>query len=245
MKFSSFVILAGGSGTRMNRNTPKVLTPFLGKEMVRHIYEMVVSVDPMEIVLVVPKDYKEFELLFGDKVIYCIQEIPLGTGHAVQQAIKVLNAPEDVIVINGDMPNINDHIVRLLHLEHTEKSNIITFATSFVKNPFGYGRILRNSNNEIQKIVEESDLDQKFRQINEINAGLYVFNFNWLQKYISKLKKLEFAEFYLTDLIGLAIENKFQISTIEVDEKNIFGVNTFEDLENLENLIFNDRVQND
>ena len=59
------------------------------------------------------------------------------------------------------------------------------------------------------------------------------------------MKKLEFGEFYLTDLIGLAIENKFQISTIEVDEKNIFGVNTFEDLENLENLIFNDRVQND
>ena len=244
MKLSSFVILAGGSGTRMHSEVPKALIPFLGKEMIMHIYEMARLLDPMEIVLVVPKDYKEFKLLLGNKVIYCIQEIPLGTGHALQQAMKLLNSPEDVIVVNGDMPNISDCFVRLLHLEHTKKSNIMTFATSFVQNPFGYGRVLRDSNDEIQKIVEESDLDQKSQQINEINAGLYVFNFNWLQKYISKLKKSEFGEFYLTDLIELAIENDFQIGTIEGDEKITFGVNTLDDLKNLEDLIFNDQVQN-
>ena len=240
MRSLSFVILAAGLGTRMNNMVPKALTPFFGKEMVIHVYEMVKSLDPKEIILVVPEDHQMFKLLFGEKVRYCIQKEPLGTGHAVMQAITIVDYPKDVCVVNADMPNINDAVIRSLHLEHIQKANMITITTSFVKNSFGYGRILRNSVNEIEEIVEESDLDERLRQINEINAGLYMFNYDWLKKYLLKLDQPDFGEYKLTDLVKFATSNGFQISSVEADEQIVYGVNTLDELKQLEDLISDD-----
>ena len=240
MRSLSFVILAAGLGTRMNNMVPKALTPFLGKEMVIHVYEIVKSLDPKEIILVVPEDYQMFKVLFGEKVRYCIQKEPLGTGHAVMQAIKIVDHPKDVCVINADMPNINDAVIRSLYLEHIQKANMITITTSFVKNPFGYGRIFRNSANEIEEIVEESDLDEKFRQIKEINAGLYIFHYDWLKKNLLQLNQPYLGEFKLTDLVKFASSNGLQISNVEADEQIIHGVNTLDELKQLEELMSDD-----
>ena len=114
---------------------------------------------------------------------------------------------------------------------------MITITTSFVKNSFGYGRILRNSVNEIEEIVEESDLDERLRQINEINAGLYMFNYDWLKKYLLKLDQPDFGEYKLTDLVKFATSNGFQISSVEADEQIVYGVNTLDELKQLEDLI--------
>ncbi|MFL2746640.1 MAG: sugar phosphate nucleotidyltransferase [Dehalococcoidia bacterium] len=240
MRSVSFVILAAGLGTRMNNNLPKVFTPFFGKEMIMHIVEKVQSLDPREIIIVVPKEHQMFKSLFGEKVKYCIQKEPLGTGHATWQAVKIIDHTNDVFVINGDMPNINEALIRSLYFEHTQKSNTLTITTSFVQNPFGYGRVLRNSEDEIQEIIEESDLDEKNYQINEINAGLYVFNCVWLKKYLLELDHQDLAEYKLTDLVKLAYSNGFQISNVEANEKIIYGVNTLDQLKKLEYLMSDD-----
>ena len=240
MRSASFVILAAGLGTRMKNNIPKVLTPFFGKEMIMHIFEMVQLLDPKEIILVVPEEHQMFKSLFGGEVKYCIQKEPLGTGHAAWQATKNIDHSNDIFVINGDMPNINESVIRSLYFEHTQKSNTLTITTSFVQNPFGYGRVLRNSEDEIQEIIEESDLDEKNYQINEINAGLYVFNCVWLKKYLLELNQQDLMEYKLTDLVKLAHSNGFRIGNIEANEQIIYGVNTLNQLKKLEYLMSDD-----
>ena len=99
---------------------------------------------------------------------------------------------------------------------------------------------MRNSEDEIQEIIEESDLDEKNYQINEINAGLYVFNCVWLKKYLLELNQQDLVEYKLTDLVKLAHSNGFQIGNIEANEQIIYGVNTLNQLKKLEYLMSDD-----
>mgnify|MGYP001958277110 CR=1 FL=1 len=241
MKSLSFILLCAGKGSRMGTKVPKVLNHFLGKEMVVHIFEVVRKLTPEEIVLVVPEDYKMFEILFGDQVTYCVQKKPLGTGDAVLQALKVLDRPngssKDVIVINGDMPNINYKVIQNLYIKHINEFNSMTITTSFVKEAFGYGRILRNINGQIEEIVEQNDLNYEQAKINEINAGLYAFNFDWIKNHILLINSQEFGEYQLTQLVKLAFLNQFKVGNVETDERIIAGVNTLGELKKLEQLI--------
>lgn len=236
-------ILAGGEGKRMKSNLPKVLHLFKHKPMIVHIIEKSLELNTEKIIIItgkhnnlIQKTIKEF--INNDqfnKLSFVIQHNPMGTGHAVSCTLNEYVNNESVLILNGDTPNLTKELLFKFIQNHNNKILI-----SEIDDPTGYGRIILNNQNNIVKIVEEKDTNTQERLVKLINSGIYFIESKNLIKYIPLIKNKNIqSEYYLTDIIELMILDNIDIKghLINKDENQlILGVNTAEQLHNLEKL---------
>ncbi|MEI7810152.1 MAG: NTP transferase domain-containing protein [bacterium] len=238
------VILAGGKGTRMKQDIPKVLVPLRGKPMIKHLLESVEKsgiCDRPCIVVGYGRDEVMKEL--GDKYDYAIQEEQLGTGHAVLCAKDYLQDAEHILVLYGDNPYMTPETMQKLISEHLKYQNKITMATvkltdfedwrSFFYTNFS--RIIRDENGKILKSVEFRDASDEEKKVLEVNPCYFCFNSPWLIENLKTLKNNNNQkEYYLTDLVKAAIEEGEKIESINIDPSEALAVNSKDELDLLE-----------
>ena len=234
----SVIVLAAGKGTRMNSELPKVLHKVLGKSLLSHALDTLSFSDNKLVVVGHEADLVIDSLPPSIKNI--LQKDQLGTGHAVSTVInsEVFKEckSEFTLVVPGDVLGIKDGDIELLINEVKTTSAPVGFLTALVEDPFGYGRIVKN--NEEIKIVEEKDCSDDERAINEINSGIYCFKTEFLIENIDNLNTQNAqGEFYLTDLIGIANNQKQDIVIVQVDEDSIKGINSMSQLNEVEDIM--------
>ena len=229
----------------MKSDLPKVLHKVLGKSILAHALDTLSFINNQYVVVGHVSDMVINSLPSSTKHI--LQKDQLGTGHAVATAVSdelfVKNKSDFTLIAPGDVPNIDANDIKLLISEVKTKSSPVGFITSNVKNPYGYGRVVRN--NEDIKIVEEKDCNDDERNINEINSGIYCFKTNFLIENINSLDtKNAQGEFYLTDLIGIANNQKQDIVIVQVDENSIKGINSMSQLNEVEDIMQKKLIEN-
>lgn len=225
------IILAAGKGSRMKTNLPKCAYPILGKPMIQYSIAALKSASIDDIIIVVGHKHSAIKETVDCNVRFAYQEKQLGTGDAVKAALDLIDDNKVCLIMLGDCPLIGADEIRRLINAHVTSNSALTVATTVIDNPSGYGRIIKDENNNLMAIIEERDLSEKQRTINEINCGLYCVNSNVLKSVIYQIDNKNFAqEFYLTDLVKI-LYNKVKISTENFDDFSSFiGVN---DLYNL------------
>ena len=152
------IILAAGKGTRMKTELPKCAFPLLKKPMVTYIIEALEPISIDQIICVVGHKKEVLQDILKDRVKYAIQEEQLGTGHAVKCALDFIDDNGYTIILPGDTPLIDKEILDQLIEVHESNKNDFTIGTIVLDNPFGFGRIVRNSSNSVLRIVEEKDM---------------------------------------------------------------------------------------
>lgn len=227
MKDCNAIILAAGKGTRMLSELPKCAYPFYGKPMIVYIINMCKKIQIDDICVVVGHKKESIENLLQDKVKYVYQKEQLGTANAVLAAKDFLEKHNEgiTLIFPGDMPLIDGDVINNLIREHIENNNDLTILTTQIKNPTGYGRIIRQDG-QIIKIIEEKDADDSVKAINEINTGLYCITTNLLEKALSKVdNNNNKGEYYLTDIVKiLSGDKKVKAYLTEYDFK-LTGIN--------------------
>lgn len=236
MRQTSVIILAAGKGTRMCSNYPKVLYPIAGKPMIEHLINTVLSLNISKIYLVYNKNLILFKSKFKIKSLHWIfQENQLGTGHAVKQVAPYFSDNENILILYGDYPLVRKKTLKKLIKLNLDKQ--IGLLTTFLKNPKGYGRIIRK-NKHVFKIVEEKDIKKNQKNISEINTGVLIVNSNDLKRWLDKIKKNNSQnEYYITDIVLFAYNEGYKINVIHPKRKSeMEGVNNFLQLSSLEKI---------
>lgn len=220
------VILAAGEGKRMHSRRPKVLHEICGQPMLAHVISAVRNVCS-DIIVVVGHQGEEIKAAVGDSVVYAEQHEQLGTAHAVLQAEPLLPDAGNVLVLCGDTPLLTPEAIEQLYTVHRSAAAAATILTATVPNPFGYGRIVRGPDGEIQKIVEEKDATAEEKMLTEINTGTYAFDIRALREGLVGVKNANAAgEYYLTDCVELIIKSGKKVATsLLPDYRLALGVN--------------------
>lgn len=222
------VILAAGQGTRMKSKLYKVLHPVCGKPMVQHVVDQVTKLRIQDLVTVIGHGAEMVKAGLGDQSQYVLQEQQLGTAHAVMQANKILAGKEGVtIVVCGDTPLIRAETMESLFKHHEELKAKATILTAKIDDPTGYGRIIRNENGLVEKIVEHKDATDAEREINEINTGTYCFdNFALFEALKNVSNNNVQGEYYLPDVIEILKNQGEVVSAFQTEEfEETLGVN--------------------
>jgi bifunctional UDP-N-acetylglucosamine pyrophosphorylase/glucosamine-1-phosphate N-acetyltransferase len=238
MKISS-VILAAGQGTRMKSNLPKVLHQLLGKPMAWYALEAARQVTATQPVMVIGHGAEQVRLVLGDVADYVLQAPQLGTGHAVMQAEPLLAGKTDLVLVTyADMPLLKaDTLSRLLKMaqSHTDPVTMLTVTTNEVR---GFGRILRDANGQVSGIIEEAQATTEQLMIHELNPGVYCFRADWLWQALKRIQLSPKGEYYLTDLVGMAVTQGHTIQSLSVEDLDeMIGINTRLHLAQAENLL--------
>ena len=233
------VILAAGKGTRMNSGLPKVLHKLHDKALIDYVLDESELLNPIESILVVGFEKNQIisHTKSRSKLKYVTQKEQLGTGHAVLQAEKLLKDKKGhILILYGDVPNIKASSLQPIIEDHIINNRDLTLITAEVDNPAGYGRIIRNKNGQLLKIVEDKDCSDNERMIKEWNPGIYIFKTLKVFEILKNIKNNNASkEYYLTDAIGLAQQYNMQIKAIKIiDSDEVLGINTTEQLEELE-----------
>ena len=208
------VILAAGQGTRMKSKLYKVLHPVCGKPMVQHVIDHVRSLNIDEIVTVVGHGAEKVKSEIGEVSQYVLQEEQLGTAHAVMQSKDMLAGKEGTtIVVCGDTPLIKGETMEALFQHHEETGAKATILTAQAEDPTGYGRVMRNEQGLVEKIVEHKDATEEERRITEINTGTYCFDNKSLFEALESVGNNNVqGEYYLTDVIEILKEQGETVS---------------------------------
>lgn len=239
-------VLAAGKGTRIGASDlPKVLFPLNDQPIINWLLAKLNKLK-IKIYLIIGYQGEKIIERFGNQYQYVWQMEQLGTGHAVQCAFdEMKDLTGNVLVLYGDMPLIKSSTIEQIFHEH-EKSNVdITMMTTMVENFVGqnqcfmrYGRIIRNNQGEIIQIKEFSDCNDKEKNIKELNPGYYCFSVTWLRENIGNLRnKNQSQEYYLTDLIELAVRQQEKINDLAVAPEECLGINTLEELDIVSKII--------
>ena len=205
------IVLAAGKGTRMKSKLYKVLHQVCGKSMVEYVVEAAQAIKPDKIVTIVGNGAEEVKKVLADKSEFVLQKKQLGTGDAVLTASDELAAEKGAtLVITGDTPLFTSQTFQKLFDYHQSKGNAATVLTAQAPNPYGYGRIIRDDQDNVLRIVEQKDATAAELKINEINTGVFCFDNQLL---FSALKKVDNhnaqGEYYLTDVLEI-LRNKGQ-----------------------------------
>lgn len=241
------IILAAGKGTRMNNGQaapkPKVLYEIGGKPMVGYLIDNLKKAGLAKPVLVIGHKGELIKDKFGKSCDYIEQKEALGTGHAVKVCQNKLQGKfNHLVVCYGDTALTKPKTFNKLLSEHLKNKATITFLTTIFPNPnfYGYGRVIRGKKGNVSEIVEQKVATPEQLKIKECNSGAYIFEAEWLWQNIDKIKKRPKGEYYLTDLIAMAIDQGKKVLAIPAPNfLEGLGVNSLDNLEEAEKLLKN------
>ncbi|CAB1254745.1 bifunctional UDP-N-acetylglucosamine diphosphorylase/glucosamine-1-phosphate N-acetyltransferase GlmU [Clostridium sp. MT-14] len=244
--YNCAIILAAGKGKRMKSSIPKVLHRVCGTEMVNIVIDVVKKAQIEDIDVVIGRGAEQVkEATKSRNVKYSFQNKQLGTGHAVLCASDFLKDKEGTAVIfTGDSPLIEEDVIEDMLNFHNKGRYKATILTSIVKDPNGYGRIIREKNGEVLKIIEHKDCSLEELKVNEINSGMYCFDIKELVESLNKLHNNNVqGEYYLTDVIEILKNKGERIGALPVSFEEIMGVNSRVQLSEAEKVMRN-RINN-
>lgn len=224
------LILAAGHGTRMKSDIPKVVHPLAGRPMVEWSVNTAEKVSARKPTVVVGYGKAEVRGLLGDRVDYVEQVQLLGTGHAVMQAEKALRGQADgVVIFYADMPLLRadtlNNLVDVFKTQSTDPNFVLAMLTVDRPDSQAFGRVIRNAQGEVQAIVEEVDCTPEQRRITELNPGIYCFRADWLWENLPKIPVSPKGEYYLTDMVGIAVAQGRKIVTFPAPVDEVNGIN--------------------
>ena len=237
-------ILAAGKGTRMNSSLPKVLHTIGGSSLVQHVINRAEELVCEKIHLIYGFGGDKLKnSIKREKVTWSEQKQQLGTAHAIKQITNKISPENDTLILYGDVPLISKET--LSQLIDIKQDSALALLTARVENPTGYGRIVRNKNNQIIKIVEEKDASDEIKEINEINSGIMLVDGNKLTQWIDQVGNNNAQqEYYLTDIVELAVNENEKITAYMTDNAiEIEGVNNKRQLANLECLYQQNKIE--
>jgi len=222
----AIIILAAGKGTRMKSAKPKVMHTLAGKPMLQHVIDTAKQLSPGQLAVVCGNGADEVvPYLQNQQIDVVIQHEQKGTGHAVEQAKTSFANSEQVLVLYGDVPLISTDTLQ--DLIESGDNNSLKVLTAILEDPTGYGRIVRDYDDNMLCITEEKDADEETKLINEINTGIMCIPAKWLTEALSQLdNKNAQGEYYLTDLIAKAVDQGIEINSVTCeDEMEVAGIN--------------------
>ncbi len=229
------VVMAAGKGTRMKSRLPKVLHRLAGKPLVRHVLDTVAQLDARKVVLITGHGADEVEkALAGTAALLFVRQEPqLGTGHAMQQAVPVLEDDGITLVLNGDVPLIGADTLRSL-IERCGGARLALLSVD-MPDPTGYGRIVREGDT-VQEIVEHKDATEAQRRITEVYTGFMAVPTQRLRRWLGQLTNDNAqGEYYLTDIVKLAVAEGGEVVAVKTpDRLQVDGVNSPRQLAELE-----------
>jgi bifunctional UDP-N-acetylglucosamine pyrophosphorylase/glucosamine-1-phosphate N-acetyltransferase len=236
------IILAAGLGTRMKSATIKVLHRAAGRPIIDYVIDLSRELSSDPPVVIVGHQRENVEKWLGERARYAVQEKQLGTGHAVLQASQVLAgdlAGRKVLILSGDVPLTRAETLQQLLDEHERSGNAMTLLTMRLADPAMYGRIVRDASGGVQRIVEAKDASDDEKKIDEVNAGIYVFEG---AKLFDRLRSLSTnnaqGEYYLTDVLAMLRKEGQRVgAVIAKDPIEAVGVNSRSDLAAVESEI--------
>ncbi len=221
----AIIILAAGQGTRMRSSKPKVLHHLAHKPLLAHVLDTARQLAPQSLFVVYGHGGRQVcEAFPGDAIHWVEQSEQLGTGHAVMQAMPHLGDVEQALILYGDVPLLSAGTLKTMLAQPVQGIHLLTVK---LDNPKGYGRIVRNGQNQVQAIVEEKDADDATRRIGEVNTGILCAPTAKLRDWLNKLENHNAqGEYYLTDIIAMAVADGLPVETCQpetIDE--VMGVN--------------------
>ncbi|MCK4312761.1 MAG: NTP transferase domain-containing protein [Candidatus Cloacimonetes bacterium] len=243
MKKLATIILAAGKGVRMKSDKPKVVFELAGKPMIKRVVETAQKMKSDIIAIVI--GYKK-EMLIDiipktEKIKFIEQKEQHGTGHAVMVTEKIFkDFAGNIFILCGDVPLLRAETLQKMLYKHKETNAACTVLTAIMEDALKYGRIIRNKNGNVLKIVEFKEATKKEKLVKEINTGIYCFDAKSL---FSALKKVtnnnQQNEYYLTDTLEILNNDKKLVTSFLLDDMiEASGVNSKEQLNNLEKEYF-------
>ncbi|MBG0784348.1 MAG: bifunctional UDP-N-acetylglucosamine diphosphorylase/glucosamine-1-phosphate N-acetyltransferase GlmU [Anaerolineaceae bacterium] len=222
------IILAAGKGTRMRSKLPKVLHTLAGKPMVWHALEAVQGLTDLPPVLVVGYKAEAIREAMGASCQYVLQGEQLGTGHAVACCRPLLEGRADTVLVTfGDMPLLRKESLEKLIRMHQQTNSPVTMTSFIGDEARGFGRVVRNERGEVVAIVEQVDATPEQLAIREYNVSAYCFSAGWLWDILDKIPVSPKGEYYLTDVIGLAVAEGYAVQSLVLDDPaEAIGINS-------------------
>ncbi len=225
------IIMAAGKGTRMKSrddNISKVAFPLLGRPLVGYVLKAIEPLKSARVVTIVGFGGETAKAIVGDHSEIAWQRELKGTGHAIMQVAPLLSQEEGMtLIVSGDTPLLKTETLATLIEEHQRQHNDLTLLSAKLDNPFGYGRVIRDELMTVTAVIEQADASEQEREINEINAGVYVFDNAKLFIELSGLQPTnKQGEYYLTDLIGIFKKRGYRVgASIVADFTETLGIN--------------------
>ena len=225
------IVLAAGKGTRMKTEIPKCAFPLLKKPMIEYVVDALRKAKLDSTICVIGHKKEVFEELLKDKVSYAVQEEQLGTAHAVLMTKDFIKEDGFSIIVPGDKPLIDDEMINNLIKSHLKNGNDLTVGVHYVDNPKGFGRILRDENLNVVRVIEDRDASAAEKKIREVNSGIYCVNNKLLFEAISQTSNENARhEYYLSDIVRILASN-YKVDTYTFDDS--FKLNGINDLPTL------------
>ena len=225
------IVLAAGKGTRMKTEMPKCAFPLLKKPMIEYVVDALKKAKLDSTICVIGHKKEIFEELLKDKVSYAIQEEQLGTAHAVLMTKEFVKEDGYSVIVPGDKPLIDDEMINNLIKAHLKNDNDLTVGVHYVDNPKGFGRILRDENLNVVRVIEDRDASAAEKKIREVNSGIYCVNNKLLFEAISQTSNENARhEYYLSDIVRILASNH-KVDTYTFDDS--FKLNGINDLPTL------------
>lgn len=238
------IILAGGKGTRMKADCPKVMCKVIFEPMIKYVVEAVKEAGVEDICVITGYQHEVVEdylAQLDSSIKTALQQPQLGTGHAVMQAGEFISEhlDDDILILNGDGPLMNAETINKAYDYHKENSNAITLISAIVEDTNGIGHIKRDENGTLLRIVEHKDATEEEKKINESNAGCYWFNGSKLQYALSKITNSNAQnEYYLTDSLEILISSGENAGAYVVENSEVvLGANDRKQLNDLNTIM--------
>lgn len=233
------LIMAAGKDSRMKSKKSKLVNQIYGKEVVKRVEEAVRKAGIHDITAIVGENKVQIEEVLKEEVKYIEQEDSLGTGHAISSARKLLEGKSGyVLILNGNIPLIREETLQRIIKKAKDSKSAACILTAMMKNPLGYGRILRDENGVVKEIIEEIYLTDEQNLINEVNAGIYCFDIKALLQRIGEIKQGKDGKYNITDIIKIMADKGLKVTAnIAEDNTEIFSVTDKVSLEMLTRLL--------
>ncbi|MDD5475293.1 MAG: sugar phosphate nucleotidyltransferase [Syntrophales bacterium] len=235
------VILAAGKGTRMNSNMAKVLHPICGKPMAAYPIEAALALGADKTVVVIGHQAQAVRNALKDYVVlYAYQQRQLGTGHAVLQSLPALeNFYGTVLILCGDVPLLLLSTLKSLIDCHWRSAAHVTVLTATPPDAGGYGRVIKDKEQRVLRIVEERDAGEEEKRVSEINTGIYCVESNFLFEALGSIGDDNVQkEYYLTDIVEIAVKKNIEARAFHLsDYREAMGINTVEQLKEADRIM--------